>query len=140
MPAWTYDHTGGPCSITGGYVYRGSAIPDLQGTYFFADYCSGWIKTVDPANGYAVADFATGINAPVDLQVDSTGSLYYLAYGGGAIYRITSPLANSAFVDLALYRPSSGQFFIRSSVNGSVTAIAFGAPGGARWVVGRAAG
>src|SRR6266850_2047577 len=64
-----------------------------------------------------------------DKHARPTGNLYYLAYGGGALYRITSPLANSAFVDLALYRPSTGQLFIRSGLNGSVTAIAFGAPG-----------
>src|SRR5205814_1045733 len=122
-PVYAYAHSGGGvtgCAITGGTFYNPPVArfpAAFTGKYFFADYCSGWIKTLDPANGYAVADFATGINAPVDLQVDSTGNLYYLAYGGGALYRITSPLANNAFVDLALYRPSSGQFFIRSSLN-----------------------
>lgn len=39
FPVHEYDHTLGRCSITGGYVYRGCAIPDLAGQYFFADYC-----------------------------------------------------------------------------------------------------
>ena len=43
FPAYEYDHSGSRCSITGGYVYRGCAIPDLQGTYFFGDYCAGKI-------------------------------------------------------------------------------------------------
>jgi hypothetical protein len=43
FPIWTYSHSGGNCSITGGEVYRGCAIPELDGTYFYADYCSGQI-------------------------------------------------------------------------------------------------
>ena len=52
-----------------------------------------------------------------------------LAIAGLALLSIGSAEASQAFVDLALYRPSTGQFFIRSSLNGSVTAIKFGAPG-----------
>jgi hypothetical protein len=52
-----------------------------------------------------------------------------LAIAGLALLSITNADASQAFVDLALYRPSTGQFFIRSSLNGSVTAIQFGAPG-----------
>jgi len=52
-----------------------------------------------------------------------------LAMVGFALLSIGSAEASQAFVDLALYRPSTGQFFIRSSLNGSVTAIQFGAPG-----------
>jgi glucose/arabinose dehydrogenase len=40
FPVAVYDHSGGKCSITGGYIYRGSQYPALQGKYFFADYCS----------------------------------------------------------------------------------------------------
>jgi glucose/arabinose dehydrogenase len=42
-PAHEYPHTLSRCSVTGGYVYRGDSIPDLVGTYFFADYCAGKI-------------------------------------------------------------------------------------------------
>ncbi len=45
-PIHEYTHSSG-CSVTGGYVYRGSAMPDLRGTYFFADYCSGGIWSFD---------------------------------------------------------------------------------------------
>ena len=44
LPALEYSHADG-CSITGGYVYRGSAIPGLQGHYFYADYCQGWVRS-----------------------------------------------------------------------------------------------
>ncbi|HEX4901275.1 MAG TPA: PQQ-dependent sugar dehydrogenase, partial [Acidimicrobiales bacterium] len=44
-PVVEYTHAEG-CSITGGYVYRGRAIPDLAGWYLFGDYCGGWIRAV----------------------------------------------------------------------------------------------
>jgi glucose/arabinose dehydrogenase len=44
LPAFEYDHGQG-CSITGGYVYRGTAIPQLQGVYFFGDFCQGWVRS-----------------------------------------------------------------------------------------------
>ena len=50
LPAYEYSHNGG-CSITGGYVYRGTAIPALQGLYFFADFCQGWVRSFRYANG-----------------------------------------------------------------------------------------
>lgn len=81
------------CAITGGAFYN----PQTQqfpssylGAYFFADYCSGWIRKMDPATNTAT-DFASGVNLPVDLQVTSDGSLYYLARGAGAVFRIQYP-------------------------------------------------
>ena len=46
-PILEYDHSGGECSITGGYVYRGPSIPDLYGKYVYGDFCSGriWAAT-----------------------------------------------------------------------------------------------
>jgi hypothetical protein len=52
-----------------------------------------------------------------------------LTIAGLALLAIGSAEASNVFVDLALYRPSTGQFFVRSSLTGSVTAIQFGAPG-----------
>jgi glucose/arabinose dehydrogenase len=44
LPVLEYSHADG-CSITGGYVYRGSAIPAIRGHYFYSDYCEGWIRS-----------------------------------------------------------------------------------------------
>ena len=75
-PAYEYAHSGGRCSVIGGYVYRGCAIPDLQGTYFFGDYCTGQIYS---------GQFQSGSLVNV---VERTSEL---APGGGlAINRITS--------------------------------------------------
>jgi glucose/arabinose dehydrogenase len=51
-PAITYTHEEG-CSVTGGYVYRGAAIPELNGTYFYSDWCSQWIRSFKFAGGTA---------------------------------------------------------------------------------------
>ena len=52
LPVLEYDHGQG-CSITGGYVYRGSAAPALQGTYFYGDYCGGWVRSFRLVAGQA---------------------------------------------------------------------------------------
>jgi glucose/arabinose dehydrogenase len=43
-PVLDYSNPGQGCSVTGGYVYRGQAIPELVGTYLYSDFCAGWIK------------------------------------------------------------------------------------------------
>lgn len=90
-PIFAYRNDGGTCAITGGVFY----IPDTQqfpaeyrGSYFFSDFCGGWIRRLDPGQGNAVTGFATGIAAPVDLRVTDDGSLYYLARNEGAVYRV----------------------------------------------------
>jgi hypothetical protein len=60
---------------------------EYAGDYFFADFCGGWINRFDHAAN-TVTSFAAGISSPVDVQLASDGSLYYLARGAGAVYRI----------------------------------------------------
>jgi glucose/arabinose dehydrogenase len=93
-PLHAYTHSGGACAISGGAFYNpaAEAFPaNFVGTYFFADFCGGWIRGRSPSTG-AIAPLATGITNPVDLRVADDGSLYYLARGGGSttgvVYRI----------------------------------------------------
>jgi glucose/arabinose dehydrogenase len=93
-PIYHYGHGTGPflgCAITGGAFYNPAMAQfpaEYAGDFFFADFCGGWINKFDPANS-SVTTFASGISSPVDLQVSSDGSLYYLARGsGGVVYRI----------------------------------------------------
>jgi len=79
-PVYTYDHSAGQCAITGGSFYRPSTVQfplSYLDDYFFADYCAGWIKKLDPTDS-TISDFATGLSSPVDLKVTNAGSLYYL--------------------------------------------------------------
>jgi glucose/arabinose dehydrogenase len=74
------------CAITGGAFYNPTTrqFPrGYLGDYFFADFCSGWIRRLDAATG-DVTGFATGLSSTVDLKVSKGGSLYYLSRGDGA--------------------------------------------------------
>ncbi|CAN5363471.1 hypothetical protein BH09PLA1_BH09PLA1_05120 [soil metagenome] len=73
-----YDHGVGN-AITGGVFYPGSgSFPaEYQGKYFFADIGGGWIHILDPAT-HQQTNFASAMNAPVDLDVGDDGALYYL--------------------------------------------------------------
>ena len=91
-PFFAYSHGGTPsgCAITGGVFYNPSfpTFPaEYLGNYFFSDLCSGWINRLDPNDG-SVVEFATDIGYPLNLQVGPDGSLYYLAFGLGSVFRI----------------------------------------------------
>lgn len=96
-PITAYFHEFGRCSVTGGYVYRGQAIPDLVGTYFYADYCTGEIFTlrydganlIDPRNRTAELRPTVGvINRVTSFGEDACGELLIVDAGGGEIYRV----------------------------------------------------
>ena len=53
LPVLEYDHGEG-CSVTGGHVYRGGALPDLEGLYFYSDFCSGFVRSFRLAGGAAL--------------------------------------------------------------------------------------
>ena len=102
-PLFQYGHgssstTG--CAIVGGAFYNPSInqfAGDYLGKYFFADLCTGWIRRFDAATN-TVTDFASGVATPVDLQVAADGSLYYLARGSGAVFRVQrAPTAADSF-------------------------------------------
>jgi glucose/arabinose dehydrogenase len=90
-PIHTYQNAGSFCAITGAAFYRpvtANFPAEYAGRFFFGDYCGGFIRMLSPPNYSTSAGFATGINALVDIQVHPDGSLYYLARGGGDVYRI----------------------------------------------------
>jgi len=91
LPVHDYSHALG-CSITGGFVYRGCAIPELQGTYFFADFCSARIWSFRLVGGVVsdfrerTAELAPGgglsIDAISSFGEDGAGELYIVDRGG----------------------------------------------------------
>ncbi|HEU5169938.1 MAG TPA: PQQ-dependent sugar dehydrogenase [Gemmatimonadales bacterium] len=89
-PVLEYDHGNG-CSVTGGYVYRGAALPALQGTYFYSDFCSGWIRSFRFANGGATDlqqwDDLDPAGQVTSFGQDARGELYVLT-AAGTVYRI----------------------------------------------------
>ena len=85
MPKVTFNHSGGACSVTGGFVYRGKRIPSIAGHYFYSDYCAGWIKSFRFVNG-RVTDQRTwnvdDLGHVVSFGEDSSGELYILTESG----------------------------------------------------------
>ena len=88
-PVLEYDHSAGRCSITGGYRYRGTAIPGLNGIYLFADFCGGQIYAgkQDAAGAWTsslLLDTAVNVSS---FGEDDTGEVYVCGLGG-VVYRI----------------------------------------------------
>ncbi len=96
LPISEYSHINDDCSITGGYVYRGCAIPNFQGTYFYADYCSGAIRSFRYSGG-AVTEAQdrtvelTPLEGPItsiaSFGEDAEGELYIVSVSGD-VYKI----------------------------------------------------
>jgi glucose/arabinose dehydrogenase len=79
------------CALTAGTFYsplvRG--FPSTRmGNYFFADWCDGWIKTVDPADSLSIAPFASGTGRVMDLEVGRDGNLYYIEWPGDGVFKV----------------------------------------------------
>ena len=98
LPVWEYGRSHG-CSIIGGYVYRGQAIPSLRGWYVYADYCTGLVWGIDAetaAVGGPVEELLLTDDSPqwiLSLAQDSSGEIYLLNRvndGGDSIYRLVA--------------------------------------------------
>jgi glucose/arabinose dehydrogenase len=93
LPVLEYAHdnsSNNGCSIIGGTVYRGSAIPELRGSYLYADLCAGWLKGFTFVNGAATNQMDWGnqnIGSILSFGEDAQRELYLLA-GSGSVYRI----------------------------------------------------
>ncbi|MEZ4731179.1 MAG: PQQ-dependent sugar dehydrogenase [Caldilineaceae bacterium] len=92
-PIFEYSHSDG-CSVTGGYVYRGAAYPDLVGHYVLADYCSGkfWTLMRDSQNVWQATAHGKLVNNPSAFGEDQQGELYVASLGDGTIYRVGTDL------------------------------------------------
>jgi glucose/arabinose dehydrogenase len=90
QPVVEYDHGSG-CSITGGYVYRGQAIAALQGTYFYGDFCTSFIRSFRYVNGQVTQHFDWPLLNPggniTSFGEDNEGELYVMTSQGG-LFRI----------------------------------------------------
>ena len=91
LPLLDYGHDpAGGCSITGGRVYRGSAIPELRGRYFYSDFCSGWLRSFVYRDGAAAEEVdwnIANVGQIYSFGEDAQNELYVLASTGKA-YRI----------------------------------------------------
>jgi glucose/arabinose dehydrogenase len=108
LPAFEYLHSQGRCSITGGYVYRGSAVPALSGAYIYGDFCSGeifradfagdaWTQEVILETGFSISSFGQDEDAEL-----------YVADLGGTVYKLEQPITIS---------PGSGSYLTTQAVD-----------------------
>jgi glucose/arabinose dehydrogenase len=95
FPVHEYPH-GRPCAVMGGYVYRGCAMPDFAGTYFYSDLCAAFVRTFEVVGGLATnhddrTDDAKSAGASLQGVIswgqDARGEIY-LVLGNNSIYRI----------------------------------------------------
>ena len=90
-PAHAYQNAGSFCAVTGAAFYRPTTATfpaEYVGRYFFGDYCGGFIRMLSAPDYATSAGFATGISSLVDIATHPDGSLYYLARGGGELFRV----------------------------------------------------
>ncbi|MCL8537573.1 PQQ-dependent sugar dehydrogenase [Chryseobacterium gallinarum] len=133
FPVAVYDHSGGKCSVTGGYVYRGTQYPSLQGKYFFADYCSGQIGILDSNNIITWTSPYNGSNFSTFGQ-DSQKELYVAAVNTGKVFRITTGTLgtqeNNTLETVKIYpNPASKEIFINGIRDPKITAEIINAEG-----------
>jgi glucose/arabinose dehydrogenase len=100
LPIHTYPHGTGDCSITGGYVYRGTLARELAGRYVFADYCSGAVRTLQqtsPGVWQAQPLLAAGTSGVTSFGEDADGELY-ITVGNDVrkLVAVTPPLVPAA--------------------------------------------
>ena len=102
LPIAEYSHSFG-CSVTGGYIYRGTFYPDMQGQYFYADFCSGIMFSLydDPVSGWTVTQIADTPHTISTFGQDEQGELYFTDYGAGTIYQICYAPATDFSVEVA---------------------------------------
>jgi glucose/arabinose dehydrogenase len=90
-PALAYPHDAG-CSVTGGYVYRGTALPELRGRHLYGDFCSGVIRVAGRQGGrwqaVVLADTPLVLSS---FAQDDGGELVALDYAAGVVYQLVAP-------------------------------------------------
>jgi glucose/arabinose dehydrogenase len=99
-PIYEYDHDGDSAGVIGGYVYRGAAIDELQGTYFFADLATDKVTSFHFTGGGGVTELTdrtaelispTGISGSItSFGEDGFGNIYLVSFDGGKVGMITA--------------------------------------------------
>ena len=126
FPVFEYGHTGGRCSITGGYVYRGSRNSLPSGLYVYGDFCSGEIFTWNGATQQTVADTSLSISS---FGEDDEGEIYVVALDG-VVSRIAGTGTGTGDA-VCTPNVSPTQLVVRRG--GETATISVTAPAGCAW-------
>jgi len=87
MPIFEYGHSNGRCSITGGYVYRGTEVPGLQGVYLYGDWCTGtiWTGWQDASGAWQTQVALESGRQISSFGEDESGELYVVDHNGALL-------------------------------------------------------
>ncbi len=89
LPVVEYGHGAGDCSVTGGYVYRASGFPRMQGLYFYGDFCTGRIWSLRHANNAWTSSLLLDTSISISaFGEDEAGNLYVASYNTGQIFQL----------------------------------------------------
>ena len=131
-PVLEYDHNP-HCSITGGYVYRGTQLPQLQGAYIFGDLCSGVLWAAFRAgNGSTLVVRSLPATAPqlTTFGEDGAGELYAGTLAGQVYRFVSTAVGGGGVVErVGLYEPQPSRFELKQANTraAKVTLVRFGA-------------
>ena len=122
MPILEYSHAEG-CSITGGFVYRGTAVPALAGRYVYADYCAGFIRSaaVVPGSRPSVRTLAAAGSKISTFGEDESGELYVADQGSGTLSRLAA--ASDDVVDAIEYYDAGLDHYVVTSLAAEIHAL-----------------
>jgi glucose/arabinose dehydrogenase len=115
LPVIEYGHDLG-CSLTGGFVYRGTAVPALSGRYVYGDFCSGrlWAATRNPLlGGWTSEELGMTATTLSTFGESDAGELYFADYAAGNLYRIDGEASGTADV-IEYYNAGFDHYFISS--------------------------
>jgi hypothetical protein len=110
-PVLAFSHLDGACSVTGGFVYRGCLMPGFAGTYFYGDFCAGFVRSFRIAGGSVTEETdwsaqvdpdGTLLNSLSSFGLDAQGEIY-ITDRGGRVLRILPP-----FTDLEVSGDGAG--------------------------------
>lgn len=92
------------CAVIGGYVYRGTAFPEMQGHYLFTDFCTGRMRSLIPdGNEWTIFNHESAPALLSTFGEGSDGELYVIGYIDGTIYHLTSaPVLGTSIMPLAM--------------------------------------
>ncbi len=121
MPLFNYDHSAGRCSITGGYVYRGTQGSLPNGAYTYGDYCTGEVLMWNNGASQLLHDTPRTV---VSFGEDDDGEIY-VCYGNGQIDKLVRGKASADLdgdlkTDASVYRPSDENWYVLNSSNNSL--------------------
>ncbi|WP_309641230.1 PQQ-dependent sugar dehydrogenase [Flavobacterium sp.] len=118
FPIAQYSHASGGCSITGGYVYRGTTYPNLVGKFIFADYCSNQIGYVNDVGTIVWTTAFSGVSITTFGQ-DINGEVYVGASGTGTIYKVKDTALSTTSYDKDKFEiypnPADNELFLKTN-------------------------